>query len=212
MPLRPDYTVGGSPEKLALYELVGWVGFNSYYLPKDDGSINYTRNLNLALKDITDALQDGVLVAKGSIGIHHLSCCRSLIKDGDIPKAWWAGILPNDILDIKIQRSSQNIDVLEYAREIHVLTADVHKVWPPVQSNNSIPPVPELAPEMAFVIWATAEKKEHGHWPPTDTEKTGQRLGWRQWASTNGVDRDTVKGWVESYGFSNQVGRPKSVS
>ena len=63
--------------------------------------------------------------------------------------------------------------------------------------------------EKGFILWATAEKKKHGQWPPTDTEKTGARMGWRQWATTNGICRETVGEWVKVHGLSNPVGAPK---
>ena len=84
------------------------------------------------------------------------------------------------------------------------------------RTQDTVAPVPEPvalptpdADEKDFILWAAAEKKKHGQWPPTDTEKTGARMGWRQWATTNGVDRETVSGWVKVYGLSNPVGAPK---
>ncbi len=67
-----------------------------------------------------------------------------------------------------------------------------------------------VATEADFLEWATAEKENHGLWPPTDPEKTGQRQAWRQWAVDNGVDRKTVSAWVNSHGFKNPIGRQKS--
>ena len=91
-------------------------------------------------------------------------------------------------------------------RDISIWHEDLERCWPAI---SIITLIPEVATETGFIAWAKAEKEKHGRWPPTDTDKIG-RQGWRQWASTNGGDREIVGAWVKSHGFNNPKGAPKT--
>ena len=200
MPLRPGYTEDEAPYKLTLSELVGWVGFDCYYVPPNDGSPEYAEKLHLAVKDVLDALRYGKLAANAFVCV--------------LNHSYWENVQAKDFLGIAAYHFHDEFQGTDHYWEIFVRTDDVHRIWPPnsvaPEPVNSVPPELVTATEETFVAWATAEYEKHGLWPPTDAEKTGQRQGWRRWAAANGVERETVWAWVESHGFKNPVGRRKS--